>query len=127
MKQQVLFEDLGNNQSYQEVWDLQEKILQQKIAVKSGLRGDDSNGNAFQIVQENIADHLFFVEHNPVYTLGKSGDIRHVLIDDEQRKEQGIEFFKSTGAEILLFMVPGNSWLTPFLTLKIIKRTWAGI
>jgi lipoyl(octanoyl) transferase len=121
MKQQVLFEDLGNNQSYQEVWDLQEKILQQKIAVKSGLRGDDSNGNAFQIVPENIADHLFFVEHNPVYTLGKSGDIRHVLIDDEQRKEQGIEFFKINRGGDITFHGPGQLVAYPILNLENYK------
>jgi lipoyl(octanoyl) transferase len=33
------------------------------------------------------------VEHNPVFTLGKSGKREHVLVSEEQLKNLGIEFF----------------------------------
>ncbi len=46
------------------------------------------------VVEADTQHHLLFVEHPPVYTLGKSGSIDNVLISEEDRKKNGMEFFK---------------------------------
>jgi len=60
MKQTVFFKDLGLR-SYKEVWDLQEVFLKQNVDLKM----NEATRNA-------TVNHLFFVEHKPVYTLGKA-------------------------------------------------------
>jgi lipoyl(octanoyl) transferase len=50
--------------------------------------------------------YLLFVEHPPVYTLGKSGKIEHVLINEEQRQQQGIEFFHTNRGGDITFHGP---------------------
>ena len=55
--------------SYKQVWDYQENLLQQKIKAKQSS------------VQKN--DYLLFVEHTPVYTLGKNGKEKNLLINEE--------------------------------------------
>lgn len=81
MQQAVQFQDLGIR-SYKEVWDYQEQLLKQNVTLKS---------------QETTAsftdNYLLFVEHTPVYTLGKSGKKEHVLIDEATMLEKGIEYF----------------------------------
>jgi lipoyl(octanoyl) transferase len=118
---QVLFKDLGQNQSYQEIWNLQEKVLQQKVAVKSALRNAEPEIELTNTYQEETADNLFFVEHNPVYTLGKSGDISHVLISNEQRQERGIEFFKINRGGDITFHGPGQLVGYPIIDLEQFK------
>ena len=114
MSRVVAFQDLGQNQSYQQVWDQQEAVLQQNVAVKSALRNDPS-------ARINTTDQLLFVEHAPVYTLGKSGDISHVLISDEQRAEMGIEFFKINRGGDITFHGPGQLVGYPILDLEHYK------
>ncbi|NML23317.1 lipoyl(octanoyl) transferase LipB [Pseudoflavitalea sp. G-6-1-2] len=88
----VIFEDLGN-MSYQAAWDYQEQLLKQKVERKSRVFANSGE----PVVEEDnspIPHHLLFVEHPPVYTLGKSGKMEHVLISEEERNAKGIEFFK---------------------------------
>ncbi|OQP63209.1 lipoyl(octanoyl) transferase [Niastella vici] len=102
-KQGVLFRDLGQIE-YQDAWDLQEKLLQENVAVKTAIRnrlsavGELATPNSELIIgnEEVIPStnhYLLFVEHPPVYTLGKSGDIEHVLISEEERAAKGISFY----------------------------------
>ncbi len=63
--------DLGQ-QSYQPVWDLQRRLQRQRI-------------------DQEIADTLLFVEHRPVYTIGKNGSDLHVIASESFLKERGIE------------------------------------
>src|ERR1044071_9004810 len=100
MKQSVYFTDLGSNRSYKEVWDLQEGLLQQNVQKKAvsrlqpaagdGLLSPHLSGNH----HESTVNYLIFVEHNPVYTLGKNGNMNNVLITEEERQQKGVEFFK---------------------------------
>lgn len=88
----VIFEDLGN-MSYQAAWDYQEQLLKQKVERKSRVFANAGE----ELAEEDnspIPHHLLFVEHPPVYTLGKSGKMEHVLISEEERSARGIEFFK---------------------------------
>lgn len=81
MQQAVQFQDLGIR-SYKEVWDFQEQLLKQNVILKS-----------HETTAASTTNYLLFVEHTPVYTLGKSGKKEHVLIDEATMQEKGIEYF----------------------------------
>jgi lipoyl(octanoyl) transferase len=66
-------------------------------------------------------NRLLFVEHTPVYTLGKSGDINHVLINEKDREEKGIEFFKINRGGDITFHGPGQLVGYPILDLESFK------
>jgi len=101
-KQDVLFRDLGQIE-YRNAWDYQEKLLQENVAVKTAIRNRQAalaDGNEFGVVDNEevvpvTTNYLLFVEHPPVYTLGKSGDIAHVLISEEERAAKGIGFYNT--------------------------------
>lgn len=97
-KQQVIFRDLGN-MDYKEAWDYQESLLKENTRRKSLVHSREFG------VTENILGasdselptqhYLLFVEHPPVYTLGKSGNIDNVLMSEKQLEENGIQFFRT--------------------------------
>jgi lipoyl(octanoyl) transferase len=98
-KQPVWFHDLGVME-YRHAWDYQEKLLQQNIAVKSAYAeaSADEAANADDPTRNAIPEtrhHFLFVEHPPVYTLGKSGKEENVLIGEAERLEKGISFYKT--------------------------------
>ena len=87
MRQKVFFEDMGIR-SYQPSWDYQEALLLKNTQIKWAARQNE------QDVKTTQTEHrLLMVEHNPVFTLGKSGKREHVLVSEEQLKNLGIEFF----------------------------------
>jgi lipoyl(octanoyl) transferase len=87
MRQKVFFEDMGIR-SYQPSWDYQEALLLKNTQIKWETRQNE------QDLKTSKTEHrLLMVEHNPVFTLGKSGKREHVLVSEEQLKNLGIEFF----------------------------------
>ena len=136
----VIFEDLGK-MDYQTAWDYQEKLLQQNVKLKlvgsresgvwsqeSGVRSRESGVGiqelGVQISGDNVQrspatqHYLLFVEHPAVYTLGKSGKMEHVLINEEQRKENGIEFFRTNRGGDITFHGPEQIVGYPILDLE---------
>ena len=111
---QVLFRDLGNMR-YKEAWDIQEELLKEGIAIKSAVRSSGVLVDPMDLATQN---HLLFVEHPPVYTLGKSGDIAHVLISADEREEKGIEFFHTNRGGDITFHGPGQIVGYPILDLE---------
>ena len=87
MRQKVFFEDMGIR-SYQPSWDYQEELLQKNTQIKWAARQNEQD-----VKTTNTEHRLLMVEHNPVFTLGKSGKREHVLVSEEQLKNLGIEFF----------------------------------
>ncbi len=85
-KQTVFCTDLGI-QRYKPVWDLQEKLLAETVAVKTAYFDADP-------VTRPTQHRLLLVEHPPVYTLGKSGHVENILISEEEMQQRGIDFFK---------------------------------
>lgn len=108
MNKVVCFEDLGVL-SYQEAWDYQERLLKENVARK-GAGG-----------QESTIDRLLFVEHPPVYTLGKSGKPEHVLLPEEQLGARGIEYFHTNRGGDITFHGPGQLVGYPVLDLEHFK------
>ncbi len=119
MKQQVHFEDLGVL-DYKAAWDYQEKLLQENIAVKT-VNSQQSAVDSLQSAignRQSTVNHLLFVEHPPVYTLGKSGNIDHVLINEEKRSMKGIEFFRTNRGGDITFHGPQQIVGYPILDLE---------
>lgn len=79
------------------------------------------HNSQFTTHNPSTRNHLLFVEHNPVYTLGKSGDIAHVLISEKERKQKGIEFFKINRGGDITFHGPGQVVGYPILDLEHFK------
>ena len=109
MKQLVHFEDLGER-SYAEVWDYQESLLRSNVALKQDGRASETK------------HHLLFVIHPPVYTLGKSGDPRHVLISEAERNARAIEYFHTNRGGDITFHGPGQLVVYPILDLEKFER-----
>lgn len=121
MKQLVLFKDLGKDQPYKETWDLQERMLQQSCAIKAAARGLENEDRKEALANQSTTNHLLFVEHKPVYTLGKSGDISNVLINEDDRQNRGIEFFKINRGGDITFHGKGQLVGYPIFDLEKFK------
>ena len=98
-KQQVVFRDLGN-MDYKTAWDYQESLLKENTRRKSLVFSHESGiANDSELPTPNselsTQHYLLFVEHPPVYTLGKSGNIENVLMSEAQLEENGIQFFRT--------------------------------
>lgn len=117
MKEPVLFRDLGTR-AYKEIWDYQENLLQQNIALKTAARLQEANGTA---TLSPTVHHLLFVEHPPVYTLGKNGKPEHVLITEEDRLQKGIEYYHSNRGGDITFHGPQQLVGYPVLDLEKFK------
>jgi lipoyl(octanoyl) transferase len=101
--QKVVFEDLGRME-YQEAWDYQEALLQENLRVKA--------------LSQPTTHHLLFVEHPPVYTLGKSGHPENVLIGEDSMREKGVKFFRTNRGGDITFHGPGQLVGYPILDLE---------
>jgi lipoyl(octanoyl) transferase len=62
--------------------------------------------------------HLLFVEHPPVYTLGKSGHMENILISAAEMEEKGIAFYKTNRGGDITFHGPGQLVGYPILDLE---------
>jgi lipoyl(octanoyl) transferase len=125
-KQTVIFRDLGVV-DYKTAWDYQEKLLQENVRRKSLVFTEPGSGLSTldppadrQALDSGLATehHLLFVEHPPVYTLGKSGNIENVLITEEMRSAKGIEFFRTNRGGDITFHGPQQIVGYPILDLE---------
>ncbi len=121
MKQEVFFQDLGMR-SYKEVWDMQEELLKENVAVKSYARSQEPAGSiAVEASDIPTKNYLLFVEHPPVYTLGKSGHKENVLMNETELKENSIDFFHINRGGDITFHGPQQLVGYPILDLAKFK------
>lgn len=96
-------EDLGCK-GYREVWELQNKRMEEVKTEK--LSG------------KTPCNYLLFVEHPPVYTLGKSGNETNMLISSLQLRAEHAEFIKVDRGGDITFHGPGQLVVYPILDLE---------
>jgi lipoyl(octanoyl) transferase len=113
-KQIVHFEDLGVL-DYKSAWDYQEELLQKNLHVKKLFQ---TNGANLAGGEASTKHHLIFVEHPAVYTLGKSGNIGNVLINEHERAEKGIEFYQTNRGGDITFHGPDQIVGYPIFDLE---------
>jgi lipoyl(octanoyl) transferase len=106
----IIFRDLGA-MDYKACWDYQEElfnsIIQQKIA------------NRDLPPEQHIPtkNYLLFVEHPHVYTLGKSGDEKNLLLNEQQLGNKGATYHKINRGGDITYHGPGQLVAYPILDL----------
>lgn len=109
---QVLFKDLGS-MDYKEAWDYQNELFQGIIDIKLANRNREA--------KEKSRNYFLFTEHPAVYTLGKSGDLSNLLLNEAQLKQKGISFFKSNRGGDITFHGPEQIVGYPIIDLEQFK------
>ena len=105
----VVFQDLGHI-DYKQAWDYQEKLFDQIIAIKRQNRREETN--------LETQSYLLFCEHPHVYTLGKSGDEKNLLVNEEYLKSRGATFHKINRGGDITYHGPGQIVGYPILDLE---------
>ena len=108
MNKKVSFKDLGLI-DYKECWDFQEELFAEILAVKSSNRKENKT------VETN--NHLIFCEHPHVYTLGKSGNEKNLLVNEDYLKSRGATFHKINRGGDITYHGPGQLVGYPILDL----------
>ena len=106
---EVEFEDLGLI-DYKQCRDYQTKLFDATVQLKIQNRKFPDNSISTK-------NHLIFCEHPHVYTLGKSGDLKNLLIDGQKRKEKNISFYKINRGGDITYHGPGQLVVYPILDL----------
>lgn len=109
MNKKVQLQDLGLR-DYKEVWDFQERLFQDILDIKIKNRREESTNET--------PNHFLFVEHPHVYTLGKSGDLENLLLNEQQLQEKGATFYKINRGGDITYHGPGQIVGYPILDLE---------
>tara|TARA_Y200000002_G_C22674921_1_gene661630 strand:+ start:138 stop:851 length:714 start_codon:yes stop_codon:yes gene_type:complete len=109
MNKSIQFQDLGLK-DYKETWDLQEEIFKKTVAIKVRNRRENAG--------LSTPNHFLFVSHAHVYTLGKSGDLSNLLLNEEQLKKKGANFYKINRGGDITYHGPGQIVGYPILDLE---------
>ncbi len=99
--------------SYQQIWDLQTSLQKSLIELKRSAASQEELS-----FERGFHHHLLFCEHNPVYTLGKSGKESHLLIPEEILKKEGVELFRINRGGDITFHGPGQITGYPIFDLE---------
>lgn len=108
MNKKIKIHDLGLK-GYQETYDYQLSLFNEIIERKISNRK-----NKQELETKN---HLVFVEHKNVYTLGKSGNLKNLLISEENLKKNKIEFHKTNRGGDITYHGPGQVVCYPIIDL----------
>lgn len=111
MNASVFFEDLGSG-AYPQVWDYQEKLFNNVIAQKLYNRDNP-------LTSKPTVGHLLFVEHPHVFTLGKSGEMNNLLINDDFLASVDATFFKTNRGGDITYHGPGQIVGYPIFDLEL--------
>lgn len=109
MNKNVQLQDLFVK-DYKDTWDFQTELLQEIVSVKINNRKSN--------LQEATKNHFLFVEHPHVYTLGKSGDLNNLLLNERQLIEKGATFYKINRGGDMTYHGPGQIVGYPILDLE---------
>ena len=109
MNKTVLLQDL-HQKDYKETWDFQTDLLQEIVDTKISNRRNN--------LTEATKNHFLFVEHPHVYTLGKSGDLSNLLLNEVQLAEKGATFYKINRGGDITYHGPGQIVGYPILDLE---------
>jgi lipoyl(octanoyl) transferase len=98
MMTSVNFEDLGLC-PYKKAWDYQEKLFQELVKAKGFRAG---------MPLTDLPNYLLFCEHPHVFTLGKSGEVNNLLVNETFLKSIGAEFYRIDRGGDVTYHGPGQ-------------------
>ncbi|WP_283637326.1 lipoyl(octanoyl) transferase LipB [Aquaticitalea lipolytica] len=108
MNKSVEIQDLGFK-DYKDTWDYQEQLFKSIVDTKIKNRREDAG--------IETPNYFLFVEHPHVYTLGKSGDMSNMLLNEEQLTQKGATFYKINRGGDITYHGPGQIVGYPILDL----------
>ncbi|PRY54273.1 lipoyl(octanoyl) transferase [Arcticibacter pallidicorallinus] len=94
---------------YQEAWDRQESLFSEIVALKTANRDNQTTTPTH--------NHLVFVEHPHVYTLGKSGKPENLLLDGKGLEEKAASYYKINRGGDITYHGPGQIVGYPIIDL----------
>lgn len=109
MNKEIKVADLGQK-DYKETWDFQESLFEEILNLKIKNRRESLN--------LSTPNHFLFVEHPHVYTLGKSGNLSNLLLDESQLKEKKAVFYKINRGGDITYHGPGQIVGYPIIDLE---------
>lgn len=107
----VQFVDIGLA-PYKESWDLQESLMAHIAGIKL------ANRNKLASDYDPTPNFLLFCEHPHVYTLGKSGDKAHLLMQEPFLNTIGASFYKTNRGGDITYHGPGQLVGYPIFDLE---------
>lgn len=108
MNKSIEIQDIGSR-DYKESWDYQEKLFKEILDIKIKNRRE-----ATSIKTPN---YFILVEHPHVYTLGKSGDFKNLLVSDEYLAKINATYYKINRGGDITYHGPGQIVGYPILDL----------
>ncbi|MBL7773150.1 MAG: lipoyl(octanoyl) transferase LipB [Chitinophagaceae bacterium] len=114
----VIFQHL-NRIAYQDAWDYQEKLLMENVEIKTYNRNLELEQR--EAPKKDTKNYFLLCEHDPVFTLGKSGHMENLLVNNQYLKDQGISFYKTNRGGDITFHGPEQIVGYPILDLERIK------
>jgi len=108
MNKAIKLQDL-QLKDYKDTWEYQETLFKQIVDIKLEKR------NNLNLVTPN---YFLFVEHPHVYTLGKSGDISNLLLNEKQLESKRASFYKINRGGDITYHGPGQIVGYPILDLE---------
>jgi lipoyl(octanoyl) transferase len=111
LNKQVQFQQLGLA-DYQQTWDYQEQLLADTVKIKT------QNRDLPAAQQLPTPNYLLFCEHEHVYTLGKSGHLDNLLLQEEALAEKNAKFYKINRGGDITYHGPGQLVVYPVLDLE---------
>ena len=106
--QHIQLIDLGHK-PYLEAFAIQNEYFEAIKAIKIKNRQEETN--------VPTPNYFLFTSHPHVYTLGKSGDARHLLLQEEGLKKHGVTFVKSNRGGDITYHGPGQIIGYPIIDL----------
>jgi lipoyl(octanoyl) transferase len=97
--------------SYKEAWEAQTKLFEEIIAIKLNNRNNPNDSI------HKTPNYLVFCEHPPVFTLGKSGKVNHLLLSEDELDKHEIEYFHINRGGDITYHGPGQMVVYPILDL----------
>lgn len=94
---------------YKKAWDLQEKLFNISIQDKIKIRNGEEN--------ISIKNYILFCEHEHVFTLGKSGSIANLLLDEAGLEKEHATYYKINRGGDITYHGPGQIVVYPIFDL----------
>jgi lipoyl(octanoyl) transferase len=111
LNKQTQFIDLGLI-DYQKAWDYQTDLFNKILAVKSENRNLPVND------QRTTNNYLIFCEHPHVFTIGKSGDEKNLVIPIENLPSIGASYHQINRGGDITYHGPGQIVVYPVIDLE---------
>lgn len=109
MNKKIQLQDLGSK-DYKSTWEYQEELFKDIVDLKIKNRREE--------LDLETPNYLLFVEHPHVYTLGKSGDLENLLLNEKQLEAKGATFYKINRGGDITYHGPGQIVGYPILDLE---------